>query len=182
MRYPQTVDTARLRLRCLRPGDEDAFLAVWADPDVRHAIRPGTPFEAEHGPRRFHHHLQHWEKHGFGLWLIDDRATGDTVGWVGSSHPDYVPQLLDEIEIAWSLRRPFWGQGIATEGARAAVSAALEHLGPTRLISLIDQENVRSVAVAKRLGMDDHGLVEHGELDLQLRLYALRGTSQPGGS
>ncbi|MGH2980188.1 MAG: GNAT family N-acetyltransferase [Solirubrobacterales bacterium] len=167
------VETARLTLRRLRRGDEDAFLAVWTDPDVWQAIRPGTPFDSEHGSRRFHHHLQHWEKHSFGLWLIDDRTSGDTLGWVGSSHPDYVPELTDEIEIGWSLRRGFWGRGMATEGARAAVSAALEHLRPIRLISLIDPENFRSVAVAERLGMHDQGPVEHAELDLELRLYAL---------
>jgi RimJ/RimL family protein N-acetyltransferase len=171
--YPQTVDTVRLTLRRLRCGDEDAFLSVWADQDVWQALRPSTPFDPEHGPKRFCHHLQHWEKHGFGLWLICDRATGQTAGWVGPSHPDYVPQLTDEIEIAWSLRRPFWGQGIATEGAQAAVLAALRHLRPARLLSLIDPENVRSAAVAKRLGMRDLGSIEHGELDLQLRLYAL---------
>jgi RimJ/RimL family protein N-acetyltransferase len=178
MPYPQTVDTARLTLRRLHRGDEDAFLAVWADPDVWHALRPGMPFDPEHGPGRFRHHLQHWEKHGFGLWLVDDRVTGDTVGWAGCSHPDYVPQHTDEIEIAWSLRRPFWEQGIATEAAKAALSAALDHLCSGRLISLIDQANVRSVAVAKRLGMRDFGSVDHGELDMQLRLYALEAPAK----
>jgi RimJ/RimL family protein N-acetyltransferase len=171
--YPHTLETARLTLRLLRPDDEEAFLAIWADPDVWDALRPGAPFDPEHGPRRFQHHQQHWKQHGFGLWLIWDQDTGEAAGWVGPSHPDYVPQLTGEIEIAWSLRRPFWGRGIATEGARAAVSAALEHLHPARLISLIDPENVRSTAVAMRLGMRDLGSVAHGELDLQLRLYGL---------
>jgi RimJ/RimL family protein N-acetyltransferase len=161
-------------LKRLRRDDEDAFLAIWADPDVWDALRPGTPFDPEHAAGRFQHHRQHWKQHGFGLWLICDRDTGDTAGWVGPSHPDYVPQLAGEIEIAWSLRRPFWGLGVATEGAEAAVSAALEHLRLERLISLIDPENMRSVAVAKRLGMRDLGSVPHGELDLQLRLYVLK--------
>lgn len=173
MPYPHTVDTARLTLRRLRRDDEVAFLAIWADQDVWNALRPGTPFDPEHGTGRFQHHRHHWKQHSFGLWLICDRATGDTAGWVGPSHPDYVPQLADEIEIAWSLRRSFWGRGIATEGARTAVSAALDHLRPERLVSLIDPANRRSVAVAKRLGMSDLGSVPHGELDLQLRLYAL---------
>ena len=172
MAYPQSVDTARLRLRRFRREDENAFLAVWADPDVWSALRPGVPFDPDHGSRRFQHHLQHWGKHGFGLWLIDHRATGEIIGWVGPSHPDHVPQLATEIELGWSLRSRFWGQGIATEGARAALSAALEHLHPARLISLIHQENERSAAVAKRLGMRDLGSVEHRELGLPLRLYA----------
>jgi RimJ/RimL family protein N-acetyltransferase len=172
--YPQTVDTVRLTLNRLHRDDEDAFLTIWADPDVWNALRPGEPFDPEHGRLRFKHHLRHWKKHGFGLWLIYDRDGGDTAGWVGPSHPDYVTELSDEIEIAWSLRRSFWGRGIAVEGARAAVGAAFEHLRPARLISLIDPGNQRSIAVAKRLGMRDLGLVEHGELDLQLFLYALQ--------
>jgi RimJ/RimL family protein N-acetyltransferase len=105
--------------------------------------------------------------------MIGDRASGRTAGWVGPTHPDYVPGLAAETEIAWSLRQPFWGRGIATEGAKAAVSAALEHVRPTRLISLIDPANVRSIAVAKRVGMRDVGIVVHEELDLELQLYAL---------
>jgi RimJ/RimL family protein N-acetyltransferase len=171
--YPRTLDTDRLTLRRLRHVDEAAFLDIWADPDVWHALRPGMPFDPDHGRMRFRHHLQHWESHAFGLWLIYERATADTAGWVGASHPDYVPELTHEVEIAWSLRRPFWNQGIATEGARAAVCTALEHLRPIRLISLIHGANVRSSAVARRLGMRDVGPVEHGDLDLQLRLYAL---------
>jgi RimJ/RimL family protein N-acetyltransferase len=173
MPYPGTVETARLTLRRFHRRDADAFLAVVADPGVWRAIRPGTRFDRQHGYTRFRHHLQHWETHGFGRWLIDDRVTGQTVGWVGCAHPDFVPDLADEVEIAWSLRQPFWGQGLATEGARAAVSAALQHLQPLRLISLIEERNVRSVAVAERLGMLDLGPVEHGELGLELRLYGL---------
>jgi RimJ/RimL family protein N-acetyltransferase len=146
---------------------------VWADPDVWRALRRDTPFDPEHGCTRFHHHLQHWEQHGFGVWLVGDRATGDVAGMLGASHPDFVPELADEIEIGWSLRRSFWGRGLATEGARTAISAALEHLRPSRLISLIPEHNLRSAAVARRLGMRDTGTVEHDELDLQLRVYAL---------
>ena len=171
--YPETVDTARLTLRRPRREDEQAFLAVWTDPDVWRALRPGTPFDPEHARKRFHHHLGHWEQHGFGIWLVGDRATGESAGVLGASHPDFVPELDEEIEIGWSLRRAFWGQGFATEGAQAATTAALERLRPGRLISLIPADNRRSAAVAKRLGMRDTGAVEHGELGLQLRLYAL---------
>jgi RimJ/RimL family protein N-acetyltransferase len=173
MPYPQTLRTARLTFRRPCRDDESAVLAVWADPDVWRALRPGMPYDPDHGRARFQHHLQHWESNGFGIWLIADRATGDTAGLVGASHPDFVPELTEEIEIGWSLRRPFWGRGLASEAAQAAVSAALEHLRPRRLISLIDEENDRSASVAKRLGMRDVGRVEHAELHLQLRIYAL---------
>jgi len=101
MPYPPTVETARLTLRRLRHGDEDAFLATWADPDVWHGIRPGTPFDPEHGRQRFRHHLQHREKHGFGLWLINEQATEDN-RWGGDHVRPFqanVPVVLDRVGV-----------------------------------------------------------------------------------
>ena len=171
MPYPDTVETARLTLRRICDEDEQGFAAIWADPHVWRALRPGAPFDPQHAARRFRHHVGHWEAHGFGLWMLEDRASGQIAGLAGASHPDFVGDLADEIEIGWSLRQPFWGCGIATEAAQAAVVAAFEHLHPSRLISLIDPANVRSIAVAERVGMRQAGLVVHDELGIELRLY-----------
>jgi RimJ/RimL family protein N-acetyltransferase len=172
MRYPETVETARLRLRRICDGDEQSFAAIWADPHVWRALRPGAPFDPQHAARRFRHHLGHWEAHGFGLWMLEDRHEGQIAGLAGASHPDFVHGLAGEIEIGWSLRQPFWGRGIATEAAQAAVAAAFEHLRPPRLISLIDPANARSIAVAERVGMRRAELVVHDELGIELCLYA----------
>jgi RimJ/RimL family protein N-acetyltransferase len=173
MPYPPTVETPQLTLRRFVRADEDALLEIWSDPEVWSALRPGQPFDREHGRARFRHHVQHWDEHGFGIWLIRDRDSGETAGWVGASHPDFVRELSDEIEIGWSLRRSFRGRGIATEGAMAAVAAAREHLRPARVISLIDPANLRSAAVARRLGMRDVGSVVHAEFGVEVRVYAL---------
>ena len=58
-----------------------------------------------------------------------------------------------EVEIGYRLGHSHWGRGIATEAARAAVSYARDTLGLKRLIALIDPGNVRSAAVARKLGM-----------------------------
>jgi RimJ/RimL family protein N-acetyltransferase len=173
MRYPEKLDTGRLTVRRIRDEDEESFGAIWADPYVWQALRPGTRYDRQHAARRFRHHLDHWQTHGFGLWMVVERETGLTSGWAGPAHPDFVPGLTAETEIGWSLRRPFWGRGLATEAAQAAVSAAREHLRPARLISLIDPANARSIAVAERLGMRREELVVHEELDIELGLYTL---------
>ena len=173
MPYPERVETERLVLRRWEPGDRAAFEAIWADPDVWAALRPGERFDPAVGPERFEHHLAHWREHGFGLWAAEERATGAVAGWVGASHPTFVPELAGEVEIGWSLRRPSWGRGLATEGAAAAARAALAHLAPERIIALIAPANSRSAAVAERIGMRRAGRARHGHFGLELSVYAL---------
>jgi RimJ/RimL family protein N-acetyltransferase len=153
VRYPETVETERLLLRRLRPSDRAALELIWSDPGVWQALRPGRPFEPGLGRARLDHHLRHWEEHGFGVWMAELVGAREVVGWLGASHPDRLPELSNEIEIGWTLRRPFWGRGLASEGAAAAVAAAFGNLDADHLISLILDSNRRSVSVARRLGM-----------------------------
>jgi RimJ/RimL family protein N-acetyltransferase len=166
------VETPRLLLRRWTARDAGALSAVWSDPYVWRALRPGTPFRpAGVGYERLGHHLRHWEEHGFGLWAVVERASGDVAGWAGPSHPAFVPELATEVEIGWTLRRPFWGRGLATQAAREAVAAAFEHLDRDVLISLIHPDNERSKAVARRLGMRDARGIRAPGIDL--RVYTL---------
>jgi RimJ/RimL family protein N-acetyltransferase len=154
--FPERVETERLVLRRWLEGDRDAVLGIWADPNVWRAIGPGAvgvPFDPEYALGRFRHHLSHWEQYGFGLWLAEPRGSGEVAGWVGAAHPTYLPDLAGAVEIGWTLRRPFWGQGLAREGAAAAAKTAFAHLALAEVVSLIGPTNTRSIAVAERLGM-----------------------------
>ncbi len=90
----------------------------------------------------------HWHLRGYGMWAVEERATGDFVGRVGLHYPEGWPGR----ELGWALARPFWGLGYATEAARAALGQAFDRLGWPRVISLIDPANTRSVRLAERLG------------------------------
>jgi RimJ/RimL family protein N-acetyltransferase len=151
--FPECVETERLLLRRLRPSDRAALDLIWSDADVWRALRPGRPFEPELPRARLDHHLRHWDEHGFGVWMAELTDAREVVGWMGAAHPDRLPELSTEVEIGWTLRRPFWGRGLASEGASAAVAAAFGHLVTDHVISLILASNRRSVSVAKRLGM-----------------------------
>ena len=178
MGFPETLTTARLTLRRWREEHAEAMTAVWADPDVWRALRPGEPFDPAFAAARAQLHVRHWREHGFGLWVAEDRASGEPAGWVGPWHPTFVPELADRVEIGWTLRRPFWGRGLATEGAEAAVAAAFAHLGVDEVISLIYPQNLRSIAVARRLGMRDARELLHPGIGLPLRVYALAGAAR----
>jgi len=171
--YPERLETARLLLRRWRPTDADAFAAIWADPEVWRALRPDEDADQEAvAAASFSKHVRHWEEHGFGLWAAVPRGERDPVGWVGAWLPDFVPDLAGEIEIAWTLRREFWGHGLATEGARAAADHALRSLAANRVISLIAPANHRSASVAVKLGMSDEGRTVTRD-GMELELYSL---------
>jgi RimJ/RimL family protein N-acetyltransferase len=176
-RFPERVQTERLVLRRWQKSDRAAVVDIWADPDVWRAIGPGVmgmPFDADYASGRFEHHLSHWERHSFGMWLALERLSGQVAGWVGAAHPTYVPELANAVEIGWTLRRPFWGQGLASEGAAAAVKAAFAHLVLDQVVSIINPANQRSRAVAERLGMSITRDVRRPDTGEVLRVYRLR--------
>lgn len=152
-RFPEYVRTERLVLRRWRTHDRAAFERIWAEPEVWAALRPGALFDPGYGSQRFDHHLNHWERHGFGLWTIAEREDGEIAGWVGVNQPGSPEQFATDIEVGWTLRGGFRGRGFACEGAAAAITAGFHSLGVERLISLIAPANAASIAVARRLGM-----------------------------
>jgi RimJ/RimL family protein N-acetyltransferase len=172
--FPERIETQRLVLRRWHEDDRAAVVDIWADPDVWRAIGPGvmgTPFDADYAAGRFEHHLHHWEQHGFGLWLAEEGVSGQVAGWVGPAHPTYVPELADAVEVGWTLRRPFWGRGLASEGARAAMGTAFAHLMLDGVISLINPANARSISVAEGLGMSTARDVRRPDTAEILRIY-----------
>lgn len=173
MAFPERVQTDRLLLRRLRDSDCGAWLGIWGDPGVWRALRGDLRPDPRYALSRFEHHLDHWARHGFGLWLAEERATRTIAGWTGPAHPDYVPELASDVEIAWTYRRPYWGRGLASEAARAAVDATFAQLPVERVVSLIEARNVPSQRVAERLGMRRSTTVERPDARVQLGVYEL---------
>ena len=92
--------------------------------------------------------LGHWSLLGYGIWAIERLGTRELVGRAGLLNLPGWP----DVEVCWALSPKFWGNGYATEAAKAAVNWAFREAGIHRLISLIHPENQRSEAVALRLG------------------------------
>jgi len=92
--------------------------------------------------------LGHWQIHGFGFLSVEEKATGDWVGWAGPWHPEGWPGR----EIGWSMLKDYWGRGYAPEAAAAAMKWAFRGLGWDRVVHVIDPENAASIRVAEKLG------------------------------
>ena len=140
------IDTPRLRLRDLLPGDLDAFLGFIASARGQgHGwFRP-----APEAWRLFATFLGHRSLRGFTFLAIEDRASARPIGTVGPWQPAGWP----EPEIGWALwRDQDEGRGIAFEAATAARDHVFRDLGWTTAVSYIAPDNARSIALAERLG------------------------------
>lgn len=100
---------------------------------------------------------RHWGERGFGLWALEERASGAMIGFVGLVHLDDWARSPHETEVGWRLDRSFWGRGLATEGAAASVRYGFEEIGLESIISIIQPENVASRRVAEKVGLTLRG-------------------------
>ena len=155
-----TLRTERLILRAWRPDDRPAFAALNADPEVMRWIGDGTPLDRAGSDRLVDRIEAQWTARGFGLWALQERS-GGLVGFAGLTVPWFLPAVLPAVEVGWRLARPAWGQGYATEAARAALAHAFGELGLAEVIATIFPDNARSVRVAEKLGMVRTGLHDH---------------------
>jgi RimJ/RimL family protein N-acetyltransferase len=143
-----TIETERLRLRAFREDDTEPLFALLSDPDVVRYIGDRKIPTRQECWRGIAGWLGHWALRGYGLWAVDERASGELIGRIGLINPVDWPGP----EIAYTLGKAWWGRGYATEGARAAMDWAFTHRDFDELISLIDPANSGSIAVAARLG------------------------------
>ncbi|HSS49856.1 MAG TPA: GNAT family N-acetyltransferase [Thermoanaerobaculia bacterium] len=151
-----TLETDRLRLRAFRKSDIDDYAAMNADPEVTRYLLGGVPWDRDRSWRHLAFTLGHWQLGGSGMWAVEQKETGTFVGMIGFAGPEGWAGF----ELAWKLVRRWWGNGYATEGARAALDYAFTVLTKDRVISLIHPENLASIRVAERLGESLQGRTE----------------------
>lgn len=164
--------SARLRLRPFTLEDEGLLRRLHQHPEV--AVTLGgirTDAEVERFAARY---VAHWDAHGFGLRVWEDRATGEPVGR-GGLHV----LMLDgrpEVEVGWAILRERWGEGLATEGGAAALGEAWGTLGLREVVAITLPDNHTSRRVMAKLGMTLEREVLHaGMAHLLHRLHRPHG-------
>lgn len=156
------IQTPRLVLRRWRDADVTPLTAINSDPEVMRWIGDGSVHDGEEQTRSTMAMWERgWESEGFGLFAVEVRATGELAGFTGLSVPHYLPEVLPAVEIGWRLGRSFWGQGLATEAARAALDFAFTDRGLERIVSIVQVGNHASERIMGKLGMR----VERGSFD-----------------
>jgi ribosomal-protein-alanine N-acetyltransferase len=167
------IETERLLLRKPRLGDAADLAAAYADPETMRFMGDGTTKTREQVEQEIPLWLERWENWGLSLLSLERRDDGRVLGRAGFLlwDPETWQVPGRDTELGWLLAREHWGRGYATEAALALRDWALDERSLTRLISLIQPENLRSIRVAEKLG-------ERYERDVEVRgmptrLYSL---------
>ena len=121
-----------------------------ADPEVRQFLGPVLTFaQAEAWVLNYQDDL---DRHGFGFWALEVRASGEFIGFTGLGNVDE-QMPFGGVEAAWRLARAAWGHGYASEAARAALDYGFETMRLPEVVATTMTANRRSQAVMRRIGM-----------------------------
>jgi ribosomal-protein-alanine N-acetyltransferase len=181
---PTTNETDRLILRRWRTEDGGPFAALNADPEVmEHFPSPLSPRESDELIERIE---AGFVAQGFGLWALEVKATGEFIGFTGVSVPSFEAAFTPTVEVGWRLARRAWGNGFATEAARASLDVAFCDFGLPEVVSFTFEGNARSRAVMERLGMThdpsadfDHPKIAAGHRVVRHVLYRMPADRWP---
>ena len=121
----------------------------------------GCPDEAELA-RMLDSKVEHWERHGFGMWLLRYRESGEFVGRGGLQRTEVEGEWV--IEVGWALIPAWWGRGVATELAHASVEAAFDELALDRLVAFTLPHNIASRRVMEKAGFGYERDIVHAEM------------------
>ena len=145
------LETPRLILRHQVLSDLDDLWALYQNPNITKYI-PDAPRSREEAQEELEWHMHgHPHRPELGLWATIHKATGKFIGRCG-----LLPWDVDgvhEVEVAYTIAEEYWGQGLASEAAQAILKYGFETLNLSRLISLIEPENIGSQKVAEKMGM-----------------------------
>ncbi len=143
--------TSRLILRKFNESDLDSLLSFRGDPEVMRFSITGPETRQDIQTRYLPSCLKRYSRDGLGQWAVVRKSDGLCVGECG-----ICAQQVDgekEFEVSYRIRRDCWGNGLATEAARACCDYGFNKAGLRRLISIIETENAASIRVAEKMGM-----------------------------
>ncbi|ASQ45539.1 GNAT family N-acetyltransferase [Legionella clemsonensis] len=171
----QIIESERLIIREWYDKDYSSFIAMNADIQVMEYFpAPLDEKETLAMIARIHAHIQ---QHGFGLWAAELKETKAFIGFIGLNTPSFSSHFTPCVEIGWRLALPFWGKGLATEGAKALLAYGFKQLGLKEIVSFTTLKNVRSQRVMQKIGMscDERDNFCHPNLPLEhpLSLHVL---------
>ena len=147
----ERVVTPRLLCERLQATDGEELFQLLLDPRVAETLWPGAePPMAQDVLDSLRVNMEHWERHGFGMWLARDRMSGEMVGRGGLQFTYSVD--LNEIEAGWAIVPERWGHGLATEIAWASIEAAFGPLDLLNIVALALPHNRASRRVMEKTG------------------------------
>ncbi|AFY89621.1 N-acetyltransferase [Chroococcidiopsis cubana CCALA 043] len=168
------AQTDRLTIRSWIPEeDAESAFQIYSDPEVTRFIKTKTT-STEDAIKL----LQRWvilstQLNGGGFWAVVSKATPEILGTIILIPlRDEAEQWTQDYEIGWHLKKSAWGNGYATEAARAILNYGFNILKLPTIYSVARPENTTSIRVMQRLNMIPIGRT-HKYYKMELEMFKL---------
>lgn len=148
------LETERLILRTWTYSDADALFEICRDAEVMLHIGDRKPYASVEKAKEFlNWAVLYQKKNGFCRWAVIEKSSGKIIGSCGFARRD-----SEEVELGYLFAREVWGNGYATEAARACLSYGFKTIGFTKIIALTDFDHVKSQKVLQKIGFAPRGV------------------------
>ena len=141
------TETQRLQIRNWSTSDIDSYAKILADPDVMRFIGDGQPKGLEEAQRAIKKYQEQIKTQGWARFAVTLKETGALIGFCGFDFYN------GELDFGWRLAKEHWGNGYATEAAKAVFKLGIEKFGFSRIVCIAFEENRASLNVIEKLGI-----------------------------
>jgi ribosomal-protein-alanine N-acetyltransferase len=159
---PVTLQGTRISLRPWRRADLDPLFAINGDAEsMRHFPAVMTRAESDAWAERLQ---THFEQHGWGFWVVEERGGAPFLGVVGLMHIPWEAPFTPAVEVGWRIHPAHRRRGYAEEAARMALDHAFGTLRLSEVVAFTVPGNAPSWRLMERLGMERAGEFDHPRL------------------
>ncbi|MCK0911672.1 GNAT family N-acetyltransferase [Acinetobacter pittii] len=162
------LETERLILRQWKDSDKLPFIEMGMDHDVMKYL-PNF-LDEEQSVKLIQMASEIINKNEWGIWAVELKDSHEFIGFIGLHNQPTLFEFSPCVEIAWRLAKKYWGNGYATEGAKATLEYAFKTLQLNKVVSFTATINEPSKSVMKKLGMTKVKEFNHPEFSLNKHL------------
>ena len=159
------LETDRLILRTWVDADLESMFAINQDPKVMEYFPELQDLETT--KKLMIRINNHFEKYGYTVYATERKDSGEFIGFIGLFTREFESHFTPATEIGWRLSSNHWGQGFATEGAKAVLDYAFRKLKIPEIVSFTAAGNAKSIRVMQKIGLQHNEAddFEHPKLD-----------------
>ena len=146
------IETKRLILRTWDNNDINDYYLLNQDPKVIEFLLKTSSVEQA---KEFIESMNHqFHAYGYTIFAVEEKKTDKLIGFTGLNTPEWHSCFTPCVEIAWRLSSKFWGNGYATEAAKAVLDYGFKECGLKEILAWTVPANLRSIRVMEKIGME----------------------------
>lgn len=152
------AETERLLLRELQENDEQGMFELDSDPEV-HKYVGNSPVESMDEIKEVIKFIQQqYKDNGVGRWAVIRKSDNTFLGWCGLKlFKNEINGHIDFYELGYRFQKQHWGNGYATEAAKASIEYGFNKLELNEIFAMTDPENSASNKVLLKSGFELEG-------------------------